>query len=189
VGRSRRSIAGLSLRGLGSISGQCMWGWGEVQLPGCMQFQPSWVRFRGMKARGGYVRSWQHVCHASLCHNRSTLYYTDRLLRSAVRRVVSVSAALRRAALPLAAPVHCAAFLKVRLWRGPVSATSVTAGRFSHLDDVSFSDEIKMSGITIRLVTFCKAEHAAHDVCVGVLRFVQTTYGDFISICCINWFC
>jgi len=67
-----------------------------------------------------------------------------------------------------------------------VSAASVTAGRFSHLDDVMSSDEIKMSGITIRPVTVCKAACAAHAVCVGVLRFVQTTYSNFISICSIN---
>jgi hypothetical protein len=70
-----------------------------------------------------------------------------------------------------------------------VCATSAAAGHFSHLDDVLFSDEIKMVGITIRPVTLCKAQRAAHAVFVGVLRFLQTTYSDFISICSINCFC
>jgi hypothetical protein len=77
----------------------------------------------------------------------------------------ALCAVLWCAALLLAAPVHCAACRKVRLWRGPESATSATAGTISHLDDVLFSDGTKMSGITIRPVTLCKAERAA-QLCV-----------------------
>jgi hypothetical protein len=39
-----------------------------------------------------------------------------------------------------------------------------------------------MLGITNRPETLCKAERAAHALRVGVLRFVQTTYSDFISL-------
>jgi len=75
------------------------------------------------------------------------------------------------------------------LWRGPASAISTAAGRFSHLDDVLFSDEITMLGITILPVTVCKAGRVTDAVRVGVLPFVQTTYSDFISICSMNCFC
>jgi len=61
-----------------------------------------------------------------------------------------------------------------------VCATSAAAGRFSHLDDGLFLDEIKMLGITIRPVTPCKAERAAPTVSVAVLRFVQTAYSGIL---------